>query len=110
MNASSWRVSAAPLLCRGDDVLDVAALGSVGADFVEQQRTRAHDDRQQVVEIVRDAAGQVSDRFHPPRLLKLSLEIIPIARLFAARDVPRDAHQKARHPALVGDRETSWCA
>ena len=89
----------------GDDPLDVTALGPIGTDFVEQQRTRAHDDGQQVVEIVCDAAGQMPDRFHPPRLLKLSLEIVPIARLFATRDVAGDAHQKARHPALVGDRE-----
>jgi len=34
---------------------------------------RAHDDRQHIVEVVRDAAGQLTDRFHLLHLPQLSL-------------------------------------
>ena len=39
-----------------------------------QQRRVARDDREQVVEVVRDAAGEAPDRLHATRLLELLLE------------------------------------
>ena len=53
-----------------------------------------HHDHQDVVEVVGDAAGELADRFHLQRLLKLGLERL------ALRDIDDDAAQ--RHDLALG--------
>ena len=55
-------------------LLDVGARGMPGLEFLEHEVAVAEDGREQVVEVVGDAAGQASDGFHLARLLELILE------------------------------------
>ncbi len=64
-------------------LLDVGARGMPGFEFLEHQVAVAEDGREQVVEVVRDAAGQAADGLHLPRLLELFLE--RVARLLHLR-------------------------
>ena len=50
----------------------------VGRELHQQQVRRAHDAHQDVVEVVRDAAGQPPDRFELLRLPQLLLERAPL--------------------------------
>ena len=72
------------------------------ADFTKQRGSRcvarqfrqrgvrvSADDREQVVEVVRDAAGQPSDRFHFLRLAELLLETLPLGDDRSSRSRPR---------------------
>jgi hypothetical protein len=47
-----------------EDLSELGARGVVGARSAEQGVAVAVDDQQQVVEVVRDAAGQSPDRLH----------------------------------------------
>src|SRR3546814_17423718 len=47
----------------------------------------ADDDRQHIVEIMRDAAGQLADGFHLLRLAQLRLRLLAVAHLAAQRNV-----------------------
>ena len=47
-------------------------------DLVEHQVAVAEDRREQVVEVVRDPAGELTDRFHLLRLAQLLLELAPL--------------------------------
>jgi hypothetical protein len=76
LNASSWRVSAGRLLGR---VGDLAQLLAVPAVVGEQQRRVAGDDGEQVVEVVRDPAGEAPDRLHLLRLAEPVLEALALA-------------------------------
>ena len=69
------------LLCEGGcairglaNLVDVVALGVVRAEVLKQQIAVARDHGQEVVEVVGDASGQATDRFHLLRLAQLSLE------------------------------------
>src|SRR2546425_261525 len=53
------------------DLFDVLASKEIGTEAVEHKFTVAVDDRQQVVEVMRDAAGKPSDRLHFVSLTKL---------------------------------------
>src|SRR6266540_5658069 len=53
------------------DLLDVLASKEIGSEAVEHKFTVAVNDRQQVVEVMRDAAGKPSDRLHFLSLAKL---------------------------------------
>ena len=64
-----------------------------------QQRRVARDDREQVVEVVRDAAGEAPDRLHAPRLLELLLEAALLG------DVADDERRRVDVPVRVADRE-----
>jgi hypothetical protein len=46
------------------DLLDVSPQRVIGAKLLEQQLAVAQDPGEQVVEVVRDAAGKLADRFH----------------------------------------------
>ena len=63
-----------------DCLISVASsrAGSSGAELHQQQVGRAHDAHQDVVEVVRDAAGQPADRFELLRLPELLLERAPL--------------------------------
>ena len=71
--ASSWRVSSAARSPARLDLGEEAAIGVVRAEGVEQQAGVADDDGQQVVEVVRDPAGQPADGLHLLRLAELLL-------------------------------------
>ena len=68
------------------------AVGIVGAQAVQDQLAVAGDDGQQIIEIVRHAAGQHADRFHLLRLPQL------IFQLAAAGDVHHDGEPALRPP------------
>ena len=61
------------------DRAHIAAERIVRRQPVEKNSAIAGDDRQQIVEIVRDAAGQLADGFHLLRLTQLCLELQAIA-------------------------------
>ena len=58
LNISSWRVSPAARVAGLADLLDVRAHGVGGLQLREDELAVAQDDGQDVVEVVRDAAGQ----------------------------------------------------
>ena len=49
--------------------------------ILAQQIEVADDDREQIVEIVSDAAGQIADRFHLLRLPKLIVELLALGHV-----------------------------
>ena len=75
LKASSCRVSAARALGGLLDLLDDRARsGSSARARSSEQLAVAEDDGEQVVEVVRDAAGEPADRLHLLRLAELLLE------------------------------------
>ena len=74
---------------------DVGVTRIVRAEIGQQQLAEAQDDRQQVVEVVRHAAGQASDGFHLLQLLVLRLQRA------AFGDVLVDAHAAHRFAVLA---------
>ena len=74
LKASSCRVRPAPRST--DCLISVASsrAASSGAELHQQQVGRAHDAHQDVVEVVRDAAGEPADRLELLRLAQLLLE------------------------------------
>ena len=65
----------------------------------------ADDDGQQVVEVVRDAAGQLADRLHLLRLRKLLLRALQrLLRLAPLGDVARDLGEADQLAGRIADR------
>ena len=64
----------------------------------QQQFTVAVDQRQQVVEVVRHATGELSDRLHLLRLPQLVFEVAPLG------DVLREREQAGEGPVRLDDR------
>ena len=62
-------------LGRAPDLLDVGTGADRRAELVEQQIRVAEDRGQDVVEVVRDAAGEPAHRFHLLRLAQLHLAV-----------------------------------
>ena len=60
---------------RGDDRVEIAAGRGAGGETIQREAGAADDDREQVVEVVRDAAGQPPDGVHLLRLTQLVLEL-----------------------------------
>ena len=56
------------------DRFEIGAAAAVGRQFFEQQLAEADDRRQQIVEIVRDTAGEPADALHLLRLAELAFE------------------------------------
>ena len=87
---------------RSCDLCDVVARGIIPAELGEQHLRVAFHDRQEIVEVVGDAAGELSDRLHAHCLAQALLEA------FALRDVadrsqrPDDA---ARRVAIGARRD-----
>ena len=87
LNASSWRTSPAarwaarPISCRS------SRRGSARRSPDDQELGVAQDGRQQVVEVVGDAARELTDRLHLLRLPELVLEALPVG------DVPQVGQQ-----------------
>ena len=93
LKASSCRVRPAPRST--DCLISVASSRAaiVGRQLHQHQVGRAHDAHQDVVEVVRDAAGEPADRFELLRLPQLFLERAPLG------DV---AEEPGEHGAAVG--------
>ena len=89
--APAARWAARPISCRS------SRRGSTRGGAGQQQLGAAQDGREQVVEIVRDAAGELADRLHLLRLPELVLEALPVG------DVPEVRQQRDRTPIGVGD-------
>ncbi len=69
--ASRCWVRSAPRSAASSIILAIAASCGRSGDCVRQDLDRAGDDGEDVVEVVRDAAGELPDRFHLLRLAKL---------------------------------------
>jgi hypothetical protein len=63
------------------DFFEVVPDGSVSGDFVEDQVGVAEDRGQQIVEVVSDASGQLTDRLHFLRVAQLFLEAPPFGNV-----------------------------
>ena len=63
-NASRCRVRSAPRSAASSIILAIAASYGTVFDGGDQNLDRSGDDGQDVVEVVRDAAGELADRFH----------------------------------------------
>ena len=76
--------------------------GSVGSTLARQQIAEAANGREQIVEVVRDAAGELADRVHLLRLAHLLLEPAALGHVarhgehFADEPRLRIAHRLAR--------------
>jgi hypothetical protein len=79
--------------------VDLLELGGGPLGLGAQQRRVARDDREQVVEVVRDAAGEAPDRLHATRLLELLLEAALLG------DVADDERGRVDASVRVADRE-----
>jgi hypothetical protein len=93
------------------DLLDVLVVhGDSRRSILLQDLRAAQDDGEQVVEVVRDAAGQTSHRLHLLRLLKLDFELgLRLLCPLALGDVRNDAVPQGAailHPFRVGLRPT----
>ncbi len=87
LNASSWRRQRRRARARFLNFRDVESVrGSSGPALVQQQLAEAENHRQQIVEVVRHAAGQASDGFHLLGLLKLRLEHVALGHVLGDAD------------------------
>ena len=66
-------------VCGGVDI--PLGAGIVRPDPTPQQGERAHDDGKHVVEVVRDATGELADRLHLLRLAQSVLDLLELGRL-----------------------------
>ena len=95
LNAESCLVSRLARSPGRLDLLNVCRDLRVVLHVLQHQFAVADDDREKVVEVVRDAAGQPSDGFHLLRLPELLFELLPLG------DVPRDAAGTYDTPLVV---------
>jgi hypothetical protein len=72
----------------------LARIGVAGG-LLGQQRRRAGDDRQQVVEVMREPAGELAHRLHLPGLRKPAAELLDIGAL-ALHGLGRAAWRRRR--------------
>jgi hypothetical protein len=89
------------LLAGRHDLVEAAAMGGLGGAALEPELSVADDRREQVVEVVGHAPGELADRFHALRLAQLLLELALLG------DVAQDAavgHDPARLVAHRGRR------
>jgi len=74
----------------------------MAGNILAQQIEVADDDREQIVEIVSDAAGQIADRLHLLRLPKLIVDLLALGHIL-------DNAQYVLHfAALVCARRCDW--
>ncbi len=99
LKANSWRVSEVARLA----ALAISCAGpahhGIRADPVQQELAVAGDHHEQIVEVVRDAAGQASDGFHLLGLAKLLLQRSMLGDVFG------EEFEKNGIPLLRG-----WCS
>ncbi len=70
------------------DLGEQLAVRIAGVEAIEHQLAVAVDHREQVVEVVRDAAGQPADRFHLLRLTELLLQPLQLRHVARHADQP----------------------
>src|SRR4029077_8482374 len=87
-------------LARIADLEQVATFRGVGRHAAERQLTEAKNSRQHVVEIVRDAAGQLANRLHLLRVIELLLELPAFTALRRIAELAIDGWNQARQPSL----------
>jgi hypothetical protein len=80
-------VSCAPARGRLIDRLHDRSELLVAAEHVGQELGHPDDDREDVVEVVRDAAGELADRLHLLRLAQLALERDPLGHVAADEEI-----------------------
>ena len=80
------------------DLLDVVIVAVAGRVAHHHQVAMAHDRGQDVVEVVRHAAGELADRLHLGRLRDLALELG-----FLAIVLEQQQHRGVAEPAQAGD-------
>ena len=97
LNASSWRVSADARSAALRICFTSSLRGSVGIESLHDDLGIQPDHRQQIVEVVGDAAGESSDGVHLLRLAELLLEISPLGK------VDGDGHESEHSPSLVAN-------
>ncbi len=73
-------------LGRGLDAGEIALRPLVGPEPAAEQREVADDDGEQVVEIMRDAAGELPDGFEPLRVGEPAFDALPLGLVAAAAD------------------------
>lgn len=84
------------------DVVELLRLARPARQLFEDERRRAHDDAEQVVELVGDAPRQTRDRLHPPGPDELRLRALEACQARAEALVRRG---ELRRPLLQGARE-----
>ena len=90
LNASSCRVSAAARSPGRLNLQQIRAQRILLRDLVEHQVAVAENRGQQVVEVVRDAAGELADRLHLLRLAQLLFEPAPLGDVARVDDDAAD--------------------
>ena len=65
---------------RGENLGGVPRRRLILGDLLGDERAEADNRRENVVEVVRDPAGQLADRFHLLRLIKLALQPLPVGK------------------------------
>ena len=73
------------------DFLDVVSQRIVGRHAQQQQFRASHHHAEQVVEVVRDSAGQAPDGFHFLRLAQLIFELLLVGNILDSRKNTRYA-------------------
>ena len=103
LNASSWWVRPAARSARLPDLLGVRPSGIGRVERLQQDVGVAADDGEQVVEVVRDAAGQPADGVDLLGLAQLLLGLAALVHLAAQRQVQplRSALEAARCSACA---------
>ena len=89
--------SAASPICRAE------SKASSGRARERQQRRVPLDDGQDVVEIVRHAAGQLADRFHLLRLPQLCLQALPLGHITGVTMHHAIGHHGKKRPRKCTD-------
>ena len=79
--ARSLRVSSPPRRAASNTSDSCAATGCPGGELARGELAEAEDDGEQVVEVVRHAAGEQADGLHLLRLAQLLLEALPRGRV-----------------------------
>ena len=88
-----------------DDLGHVGSSGVIRADLLADELRVVEDHGQQVVEVVRHAAGELAERLHALRALQRRLErLLLLLRADAVGDVGGDAAQPGRVAVAVDDR------
>ena len=88
LNASSWRVSSAARCAARSICSTSRALRLSRGSALREDRAVAEDHGEQVVEVVRDAAGEPAERLHLLRLAQLALEALGLAQIVLHRREP----------------------
>ncbi len=70
------------------------------AHLLQQQIGVDHDDAEQIVEVVGDAAGELAHRLDPLAAAELMLDAAPFGAALGLAQLPLDCRQQARQPVL----------